>query len=355
MAEPCDIVLMGDSQMNAALMQVDAVANRKKLDVLTDREATTLEHVLKKRTELSLKVVNLALAGAMVSDQYLISKALFALNPPKLVIIGISPRSFIDNAMPAASATEPFHFFQRYVSLNSLVAHSFPDLLTQANWFLQEYFPLKQLYDPIMLAFRKMAVYAPWLDSTDKAIRQTGTRKIPCNQKPAETIEGNSARLLQAIGGGTDEPAKGENVIYPVSLYGFIDNTREYQRRYRDSSSPNYKNQCTFFKEYLHLLKSLGSQVIVLGMPVLIANRQLLPEKFWHDYRRQIGQECASYGAIWVDLSQDDSFDKRDFLDNVHLNGTGGHLLMGRIGGLISNNASLLQILQPGKLVSAKP
>lgn len=350
---PCDIVLMGDSQMNAAIMQADAITNRKNLDVLQDREATTLEHLLKERTQMSLKVVNLGLAGAMVSDQYLISKALFAVNPPKVIILGVSPRSFLDNAMPAASATEPFHFFQRYVKLNSLVSYLFPDVLTQANWLLQEYFPLKQLYHSCLQALDSITYIMPGPDRLANTPKSDGVPNISSKQKLAGVLERSPTALLQAIAGATDEPAKGESIICPVALHGFLDNTREYQRRYHDPSSPNYKNQDVFFREYLHFLNSIGSQVFVVGMPVLIANRKLLPKEFWNHYRKQMQDECASFGASWVDLSEDSSFSRSDFLDNVHLNADGGRLLLKRIASLISTNSQCLRILKPANLASA--
>jgi hypothetical protein len=337
--QPSDAILMGDSQMNAAIMQADAITSHKNLDVLTDREAITLEQTLKDKAHLSIGVVNLALAGAMISDQYLISKALLASHPPKIVIIGISPRSFLDNAMPAASATEPFHFFQHYVKLDSLVPYSFPDWLSQANWFLQEYFPLKQFYDPITLFLEKIMLYAFGFDRSNESAKQSHFAKI------AESFHKDrvdkTSKQLQAICGGTDEPARGKNLVAPISLYGFVDNTGEYKRRYRDSASPNYEKQNAFFREYLSLLKRLGVKTIVLGMPVLPSNRQLLPEVFWRKYKEQMKEECAQFGANWIDLCEDGSFDKGDFLDNVHLNAKGGRLLIDQLSGIISAHSSI--------------
>jgi lysophospholipase L1-like esterase len=330
--------------MNAAVLQADAVTNNKNLDVLKDREAITLRNILEKVTHLPVKVMNLSLAGAMVSDQYLITKALLAASHPKVVIIGLSPRAFLDNAMPAASATEPFHFFHRYVKLESLIKYSFSDPLSQANWLVQEYLPLRRLYDPLVLGLRHCIL--PQGCTVNNHAEDLTNKELGTQTTGQKIVEHKSRALLRTVYASTDEPAVGENIIYPVSLHGFIDNTREYARRYHDPAAPNYKQQNRFFKEYLSLLKSFGTQVVVLSMPALPANRCLLPEWFWREYRQQMKTECACYGATWVDLSSDKSFDKADFLDNVHLNADGGRLLIEHIAELIRANSSLLRALR---------
>ncbi len=75
-----DIVVMGDSQINAAFFQTDAVIAGKPVDCAVDRSCPALKAAIRERalpdTANNLRLVSLAMGGAMPSDHYLMSKAL---------------------------------------------------------------------------------------------------------------------------------------------------------------------------------------------------------------------------------------------------------------------------------------
>ena len=154
-----DIVILGDSQANAAIIQADAVAMNKSMDCAIDRQCITLKNSLEQELKphgSNLRLVNLSVGGAMPSDYYLMSKSLFTKNQhPKLVIITLSPRSFLDATLPAASATEIFQFFSPFVDLGNLVDHAFNNPVQKWFWLAQRKFVLFACRQDIDLSLRE--------------------------------------------------------------------------------------------------------------------------------------------------------------------------------------------------------
>src|SRR5277367_3130585 len=62
--QPADIILMGDSQMNAAIYQADAIALGRPVDTVTDHEAVSLEKRLKAKGHPELSALNLSTPGS---------------------------------------------------------------------------------------------------------------------------------------------------------------------------------------------------------------------------------------------------------------------------------------------------
>ena len=331
--QPVDIVLMGDSQVNAAVFQADAIGDKRELDCAVDREALTLEHLLELCGSRKSKVVNLAMGGAMISDQYLICQALLARHVPKLVIIGISPRCFLDNALSAASATEPFHFFTPYVDLGPLAHFAFSDPCSEISWHLRNFVPLLKVHEQICQYLSKLDDFRRY---SKVSLRVNGA-----GDKPEE-----SAKLMQAIYASSDNIGLGQFKIGTTPIQGFSDNTKEYQHRYKNADVPLYATQRQFFEAYLSSLKNLGIKTIVVNMPCLKTNQVLLPEKFWFDYRHRTAKQCAEHGATWVDLSDNTDFTKNHFFDNVHVNPLGAKLLMDKITMSILNDPAAVQSLK---------
>lgn len=326
LAQPAEIVLMGDSQMNAAVFQADAFTSNRNFDCVVDREAFTLEQLLAKTTPLTPKIINLATAGAMVSDQYLIAKALFPKAPPKIVIIGISPRCFLDNTLLSASTTETFQFFMHYVSIGSLVHLAFPDALQEVDWYLKQYLPLLRIREQDF-AFLQTGYSAPQAGSAS-------TTHLP-----------KALTILHTIYGATGDVSPGTMIMTPAIIPGFFDNSKEYRQRYKHCPNSMYKAQQKFFPALLEQLRQINSKVIIVAMPCTPILRSLLPDWFWSDYQCWIAQQCARYGAIWIDLSKDKAFTKSCFLDNVHLNTSGAELLMHRLCSIIESGPDLTQVL----------
>ena len=75
----------------------------------------------------------------MPSDYYCMSKAFFTgKHHPKLVILSVSPRSFLDATLASASATETFQFLSPYVDLGNLANYSFANPVEKFLWLIKK-------------------------------------------------------------------------------------------------------------------------------------------------------------------------------------------------------------------------
>src|SRR5215469_1826845 len=123
-----DVALLGSSQMNAAAWSADVSTMHQALDCVLHRRVVSLEHLLNNRSAHNhyITVVNCAVQGAMASDYYMLARTLFRDDrQPKAVVVGVSPRDFIDNKLPAASSTETFRLLAQFVDAGSLGSIAF--------------------------------------------------------------------------------------------------------------------------------------------------------------------------------------------------------------------------------------
>ncbi|PWT95458.1 MAG: hypothetical protein C5B53_11455 [Candidatus Melainabacteria bacterium] len=328
---PADLVLMGDSQINAAVFQADAYARLKAVDCAADRESISLEQLLKANTGKSYEVLNLSLGGAVASDQYLMAKTLFARALPKVVLIGVSPRCFVDNSLTSASATDPFQFFAPHVEMGSLSHLAFPDLLSELSFYAKDRLPMWILRDRFFNLFA----------DTKGNLPVAGTQSTAAKEATA-----TPSQMLRGIYGSATDVKQGAFLVSPMIITGFYDNTKEYQHRWRNWDVPAYGIQKKFFDAYLTTLNQLGIKTVVVGMPCTSENRQLLPKTFWGEYRDWLTRECLAHGALWFDLSEDPAFGKKHFLDTVHVNAFGARLLVQKIASLLVTNPELSRKLK---------
>ncbi len=342
-----DIVFMGSSQMGSALFACEASYLDEAIDTVVHRESRYAGHELKEKLGLEPTTFNLSIGGAMASDQFMLAKALFNKDyKPRLVVIGVNPRDFIDNSMPSASATDPFRYLSPYVKLGDLGQCAFPDLISWMDWQLNHYLPTKALGENVRSTLPKTIL--SWLGESEattaslhtvsdkgEVLAQTSKRQID-NEKPLTTDN-----LLKAIYGSTGNIRPGLWKVVACTWGAFQDNTEEYRNRYRDSNPPIYSGQKKFFEEYLAYLKSEDIDVLVVGMPSLWPNRALLPDKFWTSFRKYLATATTRYGATLLDLTDDARFDSKDYLDTVHLNSTGGTRLVKIIAEKIEGDKKL--------------
>lgn len=295
-------VLLGSSQVGG-LQAADADTLNRPVDFVRDHRSPTLERELANRIGGETEVFTAALPGAMMSDHFLITQALFSAGKlPNAVILTLSPRDFIDNSLPCAGATGPFRFFSKYVQLGQLQDVAFPDLWSRVDFGVSQGMPLRRLSSLFEI-------------KTDEA----GTT---VEREKTETDAERQARYI--MGGYAGNVRPGQSTINPHLPVFFVDNTLDYQKRYRNTNPPTYAVQMRFFKELLKSMHERGIRVIAVGMPLFTTNRQILPQEFWNEFHFRISSACTEYGAEWCDLSDNPDFTGDDFCDTVHLNALGG-------------------------------
>ncbi|HEY9732098.1 MAG TPA: hypothetical protein V6C89_09300 [Drouetiella sp.] len=309
-----DIATMGSSQMGSATFSADAHTLNKVLDCVLHRSSSTLEKALFDRTGKHVDTFNFSMGGSMASDAYMFSSALFKGDKkPRMVVIGVSPRDFIDNTLPSVSSTEPFTFFAPFVDMGDLSHVAFPDILAEMNFFVKENLPIERIHDA--------------LDQMAKNYQNEAPSQMTAVPRASE-----HKSLLRAVLGSADEVRLNEWLI-PATIPAWIfeDNTKEYLNRFRNCRPPIYKSEKAFFNAFLANMDALGIPVLVVGMPSLAANRTILPNDFWTEFRGDVASMCKAHNARWVDHTDDADFVLTDYLDTVHCNASGGTKIFNKI------------------------
>ncbi len=332
---PADVVLLGSSQVNSPSWAADARFTKKPVDCLDHREVITLEHFLQTKAgkQGQPKVFNCAMQGGVISDYFMIERVLFQdERKPKVVVLCVSPRDFIDNKLAEPSATEPWRFFSRFINnsskLTALAYPSLPDRLFVGLNSAVSAIPLRRLSDLISNACCELA-----------------------EGKKASTPK-HGQELAQAIANGHQQVKLGDWVVPADMKTVFVDNSAEYEKRYADPKPKSYGVQISFFRELLRDLNEKGCAVLVVEMPTLPCNRSLLPDSFWAEYRHTLAEICQQSKTTWVDLSTSPDFQKSDYLDTVHLNDRGGIKLFAKLASIISGDERLSARLQPTSLAN---
>ena len=338
--ETPEIALLGSSQINAPSWAADATLLQRGVDCLLHRNVETLSRDLEKQKSLppNLTVANCAVQGGVASDYYIISRALFeGERCPELVVLGISPRDFIDNKLPSASSTEVFRFFSRFASADKLASLAYPDLKDRSfawlDWKIRST-PLRRLNEIIT------AKVDTWAESAN-------ARPLRGKKRRAENNE-----LMAAIYNAHQQVKPGEWVVPPNMQPTFVDNTQEYVARYTNCRPKSLPIQYAFFRELLTMLKEKKVNVLVVALPTLPMNRKLLPDGFWKDHNEAIRTMCADSGAKFSDLSASTDFVQADYVDTVHLNNIGGAKLFAKIAETIGQDKKLASALNSSRIAA---
>ncbi len=327
-----DIVITGDSQVNAAIIQADAVAMNKSMDCAMDRQCLTLKQALKPMSN-NLRLVNLGIGGAMPSDYYLMSKSLFTKKQhPKLIIITLSPRSFLDATLPCASATESFQFFSPFVDIGNLADYTFNNPVQKNFWLAQRKFALFACRQDIELSVRE------FMENCFYKLYRRKSHTLPNDSS-------NRQPVVQSIYASNGLVPAGSSVVGPVPLSNFLDNKAEYSRRFAQMKPETLNAQSAFLSATLAYLKEIGASVIVIDMPMLQPVKALLPEIFWDKYHLGLTNDCLANNAHWLDLNSNNEFPQSEFLDYVHLNAAGGKHFVNRVASFINADDNLRSCL----------
>lgn len=297
-----DIVVFGSSQMGSAQATADAKQLGEWIDVVTHRRIVFLEEQIRKQGGAPATVLSLAVPGAVISDEYLMSKALLHDHPPKTVVLTVAPRDFIDATLPSPSATDQFKFFSKYVQLEKLAGAAYPDAFARLDSIVKK-IPLSRIGTEIQSAFKAT--------------------------QPADSR--NARDIVQAITSVASDPAPGQWVVPPTMPELWTDNTVEYKHRFKGPDMNSYSRQMQFFEQWLDDLNGMKVNIVIVAMPSMNMNRSLLPSMFWDKFRSDLKRSSTRVHGQFIDLSDDSGFEKNDYLDTVHLNAHGAEKLFPKI------------------------
>ncbi|MDX2108425.1 MAG: hypothetical protein SFY67_18675 [Candidatus Melainabacteria bacterium] len=354
-----EIALMGSSQMASASFAIESDSQNVNVDCVTDKNSRFLSQLVKERTGVDTHTCLFALGGAMISDQYIMAKTLFTQkHKPKLIVLGVNPRDFIDNLMPSCASTETFRFLSPYTDLSKFANYNFNSIFTRMDWTMNEMLPLKIMRNAVVQGIKSCG---------DNILSKSGfsvndDQDLVANEdKPAGEEEGNgeakgaNATILDAIYGKLTEVKPATQIIHPGMTFDFMDNMREYGKRYKSPDVPMFAAQKKYFEELLTYCNEQNIKVVVVGMPNMWPNREILPKEFWTTFKAYVGETCNKYGAVFVDHLDDDKlFVTNDYIDCVHMNQHGGKKLLTSVADTIAKNQKVAQSLAAPNAVAER-
>jgi hypothetical protein len=330
-----DVVVMGSSLMMIPTSLVDADFLNKNIDAVKHPHSVFLEKKLQEAgAQRKISCFNFALPGAMISDQYLTAHSLFTGNrAPKVMLLGLTLRDFIDSGVDSATSTPTYQFFRHFEKTND-VKH----LLTVSPQAAAEAF-----YNNInYLSDKRLELQAYFAKPINKA-GQTALSGIPINEKfdakePQEKGDGN------ILGNAT--VTEGTFILPPHKVLPWKDNTREYKKRFASANEKLFANQVEFFDKLLADAKANHVKVVVVNMPLTTKNVSLMPNGMYERYMHEMVKRAERGDVSLVDLNSLWIFQDRDFQDTAHLNATGAVKFMELVATSLSKNDRVREALE---------
>ncbi len=349
-----DVVLLGSSLVMIPVCLQDANFLKSDLDATNHHRSNYMEHALKQSVGAGLprphrghvpaegeetsplQCFNFALPGGMISDDYMVARALFnGDRKPKAIVLGLTLRDFIDSHMQCPASTDTFRYLQRFDNIDDLVDLSMPQV-----WQRFDYLAGKGLY----LWGKKLDLQAVLAENTKTTLSPYFSqlyRESALNHLAtvAPTGSGLAGQLKPEI-----EP--GMFIVHPNDSHPYEDNSSEYRARFRGNHHDMFNRQLVFLRKFLALAASRHIPVVLVNMPLRPENMQLMPPLFYERYLQSAKVAAHEFGSTFVDLNSTTEFNKSDFRDTAHMNGNGGKKLIDKVVAAIAQNRDLAQRLE---------
>lgn len=329
LAEPKapDVVLMGSSLMMIPTSLVDADFLNQSIDAVKHPHCEFLESKLNEAgAAKKVSCFNFALPGAMISDQYLTAHTLFnGARAPKVMLLGLTLRDFIDSGVDSATSTPTYQFFRHFEKTDD-VKH----LLTVSPQAAAEAF-----YNNInYLSDKRLELQAYFAKPINKA-GKAALAELPVNisYDVAQSQEKSDGNML---GGAT--VTEGAFILPPHKVIPWKDNTREYKKRFASPNEKLFANQLAFLDKLVADAKVNGTKVVVANMPLTEKNMTLMPDGMYEKYLAEMTLRANRGDFSLIELNTAWVFNNADFQDTAHLNAKGGAKFMDLLARSLSLN-----------------
>ncbi|MBI4532843.1 MAG: hypothetical protein HY711_02760 [Candidatus Melainabacteria bacterium] len=350
--EVYNIALLGSSTMVSAITACDANFLDKGLDLTKYHKAAYLDHKLRQTFGGTFNTFSLATPGQMPSDAYLALRAMVnCAQRPDVVVYGIFPRDFIDSTLADTSDTEPFKYLRRLVNIDDVYAAVFRSPLTKLDWWLARCVYLYEYALDCQMAF---------VDSCDRFL----SRALPKPYSNHPFTWWDRVRLMPAYMPGEihEQAVMAQPVDSNATSARWVDNTLEYQSRYRHPDPHTYRTQINFLKHLARFCHKERIELIVVNMPITLYNVGMLQAGTYTQYRQAMKEESLISDFTYYDLADFSQYRQSDYNDPVHLNCLGGKKFLDHlVETLAADNRSASMLAMTGrqlelhKAVAASP
>ncbi len=319
---PPQVVLLGSSLFMHSVSRQDANFLGKDLDYVRHHRSNYLEHLLQTRFGSNKPIVcfNFSMPGDLVSDDYMIMRALLQdPNCPQYVVIGLSIRDFIDNAVNCPGTTPPFRYLKRFDDIDDLVDLAYPKIWQRCDYQFGKicYLWQKKLDLQVILDEQTKQIVRPLILplSASSQLNNLDYRHHVPNNLHSEVEEGMA-------------------IVKPNIPNSFDPNYADYRRRCGKPNLPMFQIQSTFLDKLLTLADGRKIKPILLNMPLTPENLALMPPGSYERYLDCLRTMAKTHNVPLVDLNGDSRFVHSDFYDTAHMNATGGRKLLDAIARL---------------------
>lgn len=346
-SEDRDVLLIGSSTMLVPAVRCDDAMHgrRTRFDSWYKRnflneyyQADYLEKLLSEAVHKPIKVWNASISASLISDQYLIvRKYLSTGRRPKVVILSLAPREFLDNDRKNVEKTATYSLLADFTSL--------PELMQQTK-------------DPWRLADAFLGVGWPYYKArgdyrnfVDAVISKTTGH--PTTMHQAQMVQRgerlfNDDNAAVALNPDDIDHAVLENVKPDyVQKPNTLKDIGSYKRMYLPINYQQFATQSEYLGKLLALLKKEGIPTVVVDVPLVPENYALLPPAVLSDYRRVLAERCQEYGATLVNPEKQFKFEHNDYEDTVHMTASGGNKMFQAISDAVSSRSQLANSLNP--------
>lgn len=334
--KPADVVLLGSSLLMHPVSRLDADFLNRDLDYVRHHRSVYMEAAISQRFGVTDPLCfNFALPGGMVSDGYMVARALFdGQRKPRIVVLGLCLRDFMDNGVTWCGGTPAFRYLKRFVNIDDLVDLAMPQIWQRLEYGLGKVFYLWDKHQDIQVVTAETArVYA---------------------RRCLRHIFGSSVKdhpeWLGPPPNARSEVEEGMFIVRAHQPSSFQDNTAEYKKRYRSPNARQFAVQTEFLHRLLRLCRCRNIKVVIVNMPLTQVNMHLTPPGSYEKYVAVLRAASRCWNCPVVDLNAGGRFATADFYDTVHMNSHGGKKLLDAIVAEIASNRDL-----SGQLTGPRP
>lgn len=307
-----DAVFFGSSLMVAVVNDGDSSYLQKPLDAVKNHRSTYFESYAGRLLGKPLKTHSFAIGGQMASDACALFRSLPAKQDTRPVLIwGVAPRDLLDSSFSDPASTETV----RYLDKVCYPADALPE--SKRIWKQVE----RQIERGLFLYGKRADFQRTEREISEALIGRTIGTKF-------DTIRTPQPLLKIAMAEQPEENSPNQWMVTPYSQKAAInalwnDNSKEYSMRYQPFKPKIFNNQSQYMDKFLQQAHQMGFTAIVVNMPLLKQNTDLLPPGIYDKYLAQVRELAKKNGAAFVDCNQQGLFTRNDFCDPVHLHGMG--------------------------------
>lgn len=331
-----DVVLLGSSLVMIPTPMLDADYLNKSFDcVHHDHSIYMQDRLADLLGPKDLSCINFGLPGGMISDDYMVAR--YLLNnerKPKVVVLGITLRDFIEHHVQYPATSHPYRYFSQFMDVADIVDIAMPQVWQRADYLWGTNF---------VLWGKRLQMQAIADEASKNAIAPLQSKQVAVN--PVTDAERNKtlAAKLKAIA------EEGEFMMEPHKLTLFEDNTNEYRSRFRGDKSELFNAESQFLARLLKLLRDRNIEVLVANMPLMPANMSVMPPGMYDKYMAITKKLVAENNCKFLDLNDPTKFVLSDFRDTAHMNGNGGKKFIDSVDMAILQDPALRKALTNGE------